>query len=210
MLLEEATLHAAETFFKEAVLDTELLFKDKAAAVFNELFFEDTVLVVVEQLLEMMVDVTTGEAFTAAAANDGLTLVVTSSDITQFVLPFNITPVSIAESFFKHEPAVDTVMAFFTEGSDTGTVQSPGFRDAAAGLIFGAIGLEVTISEVLEEQAPTLDISTVRTGGVTGVGVVSEDDVAGGSQGVDSNVNASVLFSQTPAVASFSGGSTFI
>lgn len=209
MLLEEATLHAVETFFKEAVLDKELLFKDKAAAVFNELFFEDTVLVFVEQLLEMMVDVTAGEAFTAAAANDGLTLVVTSADATQFVLPFNTTPVSTAESFFKHEPVVDTVMAFFTEGIDTGTVQSAGFRDAAARLIFGAIGLEVTISEVLEEQAPTLDISTVRTGAVTGVGVVSEDDVAGGSQGVDSNVNASVLFSQAPVVASFSGGSTF-
>lgn len=210
MLLEEATLHAVETFFEEAVLDTELLFKDKAAAVFNELFFEDTVLVVVEQLLEMMVDVTAGEAFTAAAANDGLTLVVTSADVTQFVLPFNTTPVSIAESFFKHGPVVDTVMAFFTEGIDTGTVQSGGFRDAAARLIFGAIGLEVTISEVLEEQAPTLDISTVRTGTVTGVGVVSDDDVAGGSQGADSNVNASVLFSQALTVASFSGGSTFI
>lgn len=207
VLLEEATLTPVERALEEAVLATELLFADKAAAVVKELFFKETVLVV-ELLLEITVDVTTEEVFKADVANDELTLVAASEDVTQLALSFSVTSVSTVESFFKHEATVGTATAFLTEGSDIATAELPVLVDATPGLVLDADGLTVTTEEAPDEETTAPDASTVCPGVVTEVCGVSADDAVGDSQGADGDINARVLFSQAPTVASSSTGST--
>lgn len=187
LLLEEATLPPVDNPFKGLALATEeLLFRDRATAAVNELFFEETVLVVVELLLEMMAEVTTEEVFKAAAADDELTLGATSPGITQFVLPFNVMSVGTVESFFIDGATVGTAGELLAEGGATVTEGLPVLDGATTGLVLGTDRLAVVTKGVPEEEALTLNASTVRTHVGTEVAGVSELDAAGDSQGVDS------------------------